>query len=421
MTLPCVPVDADAGIVLRLAAHAECMSLAIGAAGFQRVIGGPVSAGLLSAAITIFVAIIGYRFVLGTPPGCGEGVGRTLRLGLVLSLVTGWPAFQALVYDIATAAPEELAATILPGAGLTPSGLPERVQQVYDALRLGADGDPGAAGPPQPTVPSSSGGRPPTINPQDTPQLARQGQPGLDALPQTASVYAVATIGTIAAQHLAVGILLAVAPLALLALLFDGTLGLFNGWLRALVGTVLAGLAATIVTAVSLIPIEQEVVRQQGWRAGRVLASIDPHALPTLVLASALAMLVATLAAGRMGGALRYLPGSGARVATRVERNSQGAPAIPAASDVPSGRARAAAMLERDRAAGVADALAVSVRREQRAGDASGGAIAGGRAGPSGVDRADRGGAMAPGPATANRRTALRRSRLAANRDRVGR
>uniref|UniRef100_UPI00313D9058 type IV secretion system protein n=2 Tax=Pseudomonadota TaxID=1224 RepID=UPI00313D9058 len=88
------------------------------------------------------------------------------------------------------------------------------------------------------------------------------------------------------------GILLALAPLAILALLFDGTLGLFNGWMRALVGVALGGLAATIVTAVMLIPIEQEVLRLQGWRGGGVLAVVDTQALPTLVLACAMAMLV---------------------------------------------------------------------------------------------------------------------------------
>lgn len=421
MTLGCFPVDADAGVVLRLAANAECAAQAIGANGFQAVIGGPVAAALLSALVTILVAIIGYRLVLGTAPGFGEGVGRALRLGFVLALVTGWPAFQTLVYDIATDAPEQLAATILPAAGLSPAEtLPERVQRVYDALRLGANGDPRSGDPQQPAQPGGSatpaaGGTPTAALPGNA------GQPGLGALPQTASIFAVATVGTISALHLAIGILLAVAPLAILALLFDGTLGLFDGWLRALTGMALAGLAATIVTAMALLPVEQEVVRLQGWRGGGVLAVVDPQALPTLVLATAIAMLVATLAAVRMGGALRFAPGSGDRSPANDGRISRIASSVATTSLTTSTLTQPAAILGRDRAAGVAEALAASVRREQRSGGGASMAIAGGRAGMPTGGRDDQRVATASEPASVVRRTILRRSRSATNRDRVGR
>lgn len=422
MTLPCVPVDADAGVVLRLAANAECAAQAIGADGFQAVIGGPFAAGLLSALVTIFVAIIGYRLVLGTAPGFSEGIGRVLRLGFVLALVTGWPAFQTLVYDTATRAPEELAATILPAAGLSPGeGLPYRVQQVYDSMRLGANGDPRSGDPQQTAQPGASSTQQPggTTTPSVAP--GSSGQPGLGALPQTASIFAVATVGTISALHLAIGFLLAVAPLAILALLFDGTLGLFNGWLRALVGIALAGLATTIVTAVALIPIEQEVVRLQGWRGGGVLAVVDPQALPTLVLATAVAVLIATLAAVRMGSALRYAPGLGGRSAASSSRTSHMASNVATMNSTMSSLTHSTAIPGRDRATGVAEALAMSVRREQRMGEGTAMATAGGRGGVPAGGRGDQVGAVVTGPASAVRRTTLRRSRSATNRDRVGR
>lgn len=420
MTLPCVPVDADAGAVLRLAANAECAAQAIGADGFQAVIGGPVAAGLLSALVTIFVAIIGYRLVLGTAPGFSEGITRVPRLGFVLALVTGWPAFQTLVYDTATRAPEELAATILPAAGLSPGeGLPYRVQQVYDAMRLGANGDPRSGDPQQAAQNGASAT--PQASATPTAAIGNNGQPGLGALPQTASIFAVATVGTISALHLAIGFLLAVAPLAILALLFDGTLGLFNGWLRALVGTALAGLAATIVTAVALIPIEQEVVRLQGWRGGGVLAVVDPQALPTLVLASAVAVLISTLAAVRMGSALRYAPGLGGLSAASSSRTSHMASSVATMNATTSSLTHSKVIPGRDRATGVAEALAMSVRREQRMGEGAAMATAGGRGGVPAGGRVDQGGAVVTGPASAVRRTTLRRSRSATNRDRMGR
>lgn len=421
MTLGCVPVDADAGVVLRFAANAECAAQTIGADGFQAMIGGPVAAGLLSALVTIFVAIIGYRLVLGNAPRFDEGIGRVLRLGIVLALVTGWPAFQTLVYDTATQGPEEIAATILPAAGLSPTDLPSRVQQVYDAMRLGASGDPRTGAPQQGASSSATTtSQPGTAGAGATPQTTA-GQPGLDALPQSASIFAVATIGTLAALHLAVGLLLALAPLAILALLFDGTLGLFNGWVRALVGTALGGLAATMVTAVMLIPIEQEVLKLQGWRGGGVLAVVDPQALPTLVLASAIAMLVATLAAVRMGSALRYAPAAGTIWGSAVRNSSRSEVSVSANTQVASAQTRATAVPARDRAAGVAEALAMSVRREQQLGGYSGsGAMT--PPGASSASRPQDQFAVTPGgQGMAARRTVLRRSRAAASRDKVGR
>lgn len=422
MTLSCTPVDADAGVVLRLAANAECAAQAIGADGFQAVMGGPVSAGMLSTLITIFVAIIGYRLVLGTAPGLSEGIGRVLRLGLVLALVSGWPAFQTLVYDTATAAPEELAATILPAAGLSQGeGLPHRVQQVYDAMRLGASGDPRSGDSRQ----AAQSGTPATPQANGTPNTSAQsgnaGQPGLDAFPGTASIFAVATVGTISALHLAIGFLLAVSPLAILALLFDGTLGLFDGWLRALVGTAFAGLAATIVTAVALIPIEQEVVRLQGWRGGGVLAVVDTQALPTLVLATTIAMLVATLAAVRMGGALRYAPGLVALRSANADRTRHVTSTTNSAGSIVPSLTRTAAIPARDRATGVAEALAISARREQQTGESVVTTLAKGNAVLPVGARGGQGGSMAAGSVAARRRTTLRRSRSATNRDRVGR
>lgn len=419
MTLACVPVDSDAGVVLRLAANAECAAQAIGSDGFQAMIGGPVATGLLSALVTIFVALLGYRLLLGTTPGFGEGMGRLLRLGFVLALVTGWPAFQTLVYRTATDAPEELAATILPAAGLSATDLTSRVQAVYDSMRLGANGDP-RSGDPQQATQDGQGATPQAGAATGSASSSVSSQPGLGAMPQSASVFAVVTTGTISALHLAIGFLLAVAPLAILGLLFDGTLGLFNGWLRALVGTALAGLAATIVTAVALIPIEQEIMRLQGWRGSGVLAVVDTQAVPTLVLASAVAMLVAVLAAIRMGGALRYAPGIGRGSVERGQRGDRTAWTIPSAGAATAPLTTPASVSGRDRAAGVAESLAMTVRREQRMGEAIAAGRVGGRTIVSTIGQQDQGALASAAQAAGIRRTTLRRSRSATARDRVG-
>src|SRR3546814_20458735 len=56
--------------------------------------------------------------LLGQTPTIREGVLTFVKIGLVLTLATSWPASQALVYDIILRAPAELASTIGGAAGL---------------------------------------------------------------------------------------------------------------------------------------------------------------------------------------------------------------------------------------------------------------------------------------------------------------
>lgn len=430
MSWGCAPVDADAGVVLRVAASLDCTAQSLGDQGFHALIGDSLMTGALSGLITILVAIFGYRFMLGDAPALNELVGRLVRLGFVLALVTGWPAFQTLVYDTATGAPEQLAATILPAASLSAGeDLPYRVQLAYDAIRLGsADGSP-PPGASSVTQGSSDAGRPASAMSNLPPSQGSSALPamGIGAAPQIASLFAAATIGLLSALHLATGFLLAVAPLGLIGLLFDGTVGLFNGWLRALAGSVLASLAVTAVTAIMLAMIENELVRWQHWRRGEMMmGSIDPQALSTLVYVGVVGIAVAVLAGFCMGGTIGYaprprgaaadhrdhrfvLPHHGPTMAVERPSTTHDLPGLPGAI--------------RSRPASIADALARAARRDQPT-------IA---AVPAvGANRDNAAGAAAPhdegarGAITGQamiiaRRTSLRRSRMATQRDGVGR
>lgn len=128
MTLSCAAPNPDLGIALRLSDYLDCQARAIGENGFEALVGGPMAASLLSGLVTIFVALIGYRLILGRTPGIDDGVGWAVRLGVVLALVTSWPAYQILVYNVAVDAPAQLSRFILPAAGLPDEGLAGRVQ-----------------------------------------------------------------------------------------------------------------------------------------------------------------------------------------------------------------------------------------------------------------------------------------------------
>ncbi len=362
VTVACTLPDGDIGVALRLSGFLQCQAPALGENGFQALAGGPMAAGMLSGLVTIFVALIGYRFILGTVPDLRDGIGWAVRLGMVLILATGWPAFQTLIYRVAIDAPQELGAVLLPATGLPSDDLDTRIQQAYDTIRLGSTtNQPSLAQP----APEAAAGQPQIQTPgvglqQQTPSYAPLGQA---ALPQTASWFVVSTLGITGALRLAAGFLLAVGPLAIMALLFDATLGLFVGWIRGLAGAALALLGATIVTVLDLLLVESELAHLQSVERG--VSIIDPQGLTTIVLAFTLVMLAAIWAAAKTAGGFRL---SFARAHAAPRDNAQ-----PSSSErfttlsiaeaaVQQGIGGAAAPI---RAQSVADALAGSVRREQ--------------------------------------------------------
>jgi type IV secretion system protein VirB6 len=382
-------------------------------------------AGLLSGLVTIFVALIGYRLILGQTPGLRDGVGWAVRLGLVLALVTSWPAFQTLVFRVAADGPGELAVVFLPASGLPSESLGVRIQQAYDTMRLGAAGQqtaqPPSQGGPSPLQPGEAQ---PGSQPQSFPQLSGF---GYTPLPQTASAFVITTAGITAGFKIAVGFLLAVAPLAILGLLFDATWGLFSGWVRALAGAALGLLAATIVTALDLIMVEGELANLQRFSVGGIAQVVDPQGLTTIVLLFGVVSLVATLLAVRMAGAFQLVPVGKWAAAEARGGETMSSPRQPPAlgsMDGPGAGAGGAqrGLLAPARAAALADALTTAVRREQIVGD--NGSRSG--AAPSrhvsiveAASRAERDGAVLPLGA-AGRRSASRQTLSARARDRTG-
>lgn len=419
MTVACAAPNIELGVALRLSTFVDCQARALGENGFQALVGGPLMAGLLSGLVTIFVALIGYRLILGQPLSLRDGIGWTVRLGMVLTLITAWPAFQTLVYNVATDGPAELAGVLLPASGLPSEGLDARIQDAYDTMRLGVTQPPQQgsteAAPPSASSPSQAGA---ALQAQPIAQPSPSGQ-----LPQTASVFVMSTSGVIAALRIAVGFLLAVAPLAILALLFDATLGVFSGWVRALAGAALALLAATIVTAIDLVMVESELGNLQAYGRGMVSEAVDLQAVPTLVLLFTVAMLVVVFVAMRMAGAFALGPMTAMTQAVAGWSNRSDVitadllrPAQPIASVRGS-------LAERPRAAAVADALALTAAREHYAyANMTGGEQ---NAGPSRPMLIAQGASREPGYANTahsparGRRATARRTRSAAARDRT--
>jgi len=354
MTSYCTGPDPGLGVALRLTQYVSCEARTLGENGFLALAGGPLGTGLLTGLVTIFIALIGYRMLLGSVPSLRDGVGWAVRLGIVLALVTSWSAFQTLVYRVAVDGPMEIAGSILPASGLPSSDLSGRVQDAYDTLRLGTV-DVAA---PQASAQSATGNAPQ----QPAATLLKFQSP----LPNTASLLVISTMGVIAALQIAIGFLLAAAPLPLMSLLFQGTSGLFNGWLRALAGAALTMVAATVVTAMDLVMVESELGRLEALRFTSSMGVVDPQALTTIVALFAFIMLVLMVLSMKMAGALKLPPTSLPPVIHW--EGGLSAYARPSVPDRVSGRPSAEQFLEihaPSRVAAVAEVLSRTMHRER--------------------------------------------------------
>ncbi len=366
--IACAPPDQAVGVALRLSGYLDCEARALGENGFQALAGGPVAAGLLSGLVTIFIALIGYRLILGHTPRIGEGVTWAVRLGLVLALVTSWPAFQSLIYRVAVDGPDELAGILLPAAGLPTVSLNNRLQQAYDTIRLGSGSEPSAvAQAPGNEVGSGQVAPLGSGSAQSQPRVGGTGQP---PLPQTASLLVISTLGLGEAFRVAIGFLLAVGPLALLGILFDATMGLVTGWVRALAGAALGLLAVTTVTAIELVVVEGELAHLQRYALGLQADTVDPQALTTVVLLFCVVTLLAALAAVRIVGALRFTRPAASQPRAAGRASAAFFPSVAATSAAAHAVGAGRGSADRPpRAAAIADALTQTIVRERGVSD----------------------------------------------------
>ncbi len=408
----CPAFDPTGPYVSQVVGFVDCHSLALGAAGYQ-ALGPGTSFGLaLSGLLTIYVALIGYRLLLGGQITLREGVWSALRLGFVLALATQWAAYQPLVYDVITAGPADLAARVLAPGGLggnAPGQLIDRVQAVHAAL--------GELTPPIATADA------PAAMPLAAPATAAP--PAPVAAAPLLSVEARAAL--LSADHLLVGaalagtlsvrvvtaLLLALGPLFIGCVLFDATRGLFVGWVRILAGAALAGVAAALVIALELAVIEPQVVAlrdllDRGQPAGMLpqdmLATCGCFAL---VMLAALIALVRTTAAFHLPAAALRSVGQGLAL-----RDMAGATAFARAGPPPRDQS------QRSRAEQVADAARAIERRDARSGGGGAAAV------PALVPREPAARlqqvVMSPLPlGQSGRRTARRMSPAASQRDKL--
>lgn len=348
MAAACAAVQPDAELVKGLLSSVDCnvRSMTEAAYGSLAQPNSPMAAAL-TVMLTLYIAFIGYRLLIGRAPlRVSDFTLTALKLGVVLALATSWPTYQQLVFDTLFIGPEQLAGGMMdavqPAAGsVTPL---EGLQAAYDEMLVSAEfyskRSLGLASPLQ-------GG---------TAWAAM-------ALNSSALLTLMISLGVVLAAKIVLGLLLGLGPMFVAFLLFDATRGLFEGWLRAAIALALAPLLAIFGLVVQLSFIEPHLLRLAELRTQGLVDLAPANAIFLLTLVSsgvslALAVSVGVIAAGfRLPWSTPVAAASGETI-RQADNRSSNVLTI-------DGRARTVPELQ-SRATTIAAAAAAIERRESR-------------------------------------------------------
>jgi type IV secretion system protein VirB6 len=250
----------------------------------------------LTALLTIFIAIWGIRLLMGQIPDGGVLIAIALKIGIVLMLASSWAAYRVIAYDFVFHAPAEIAGSMGSAADLTASngGLVTRLQGVDDAMlgftALGTGRFDLAVSPNNGAQGALPLGR--TVISDD---LAF----GMGRL-----AFLVSAVGMLSLLWLSAGLLLALAPLFAGLLLFEGTRGIFFGWVRALAGAALGALSLYVVLAIEIAMLEPWLVSILSLRQAKIATPAAPVELLVMTLAFALLAIGLVALCGRIAFSL---------------------------------------------------------------------------------------------------------------------
>jgi type IV secretion system protein VirB6 len=245
----CAPFGADgpAGVADALA-KVDCLASDATAVSFGRLFGAHGSfQTALTIILTLYVALLAFNLLTGRSAlRVSVLTPRMMTLGLVLTFATSWIAYQSVVWNLATGAPDEIASVLVGTNGSATTIFAQRLDGVFNAITDAAS----------------------SINPQATPMV-----PGMGAVPVTAPVVVptlaspanilsiaglillLGTVGVLVVCRLALAALLILGPVFIVLALFDGTRGLFQGWLKSVAMFALVPLLTVIMGSGALVAI----------------------------------------------------------------------------------------------------------------------------------------------------------------------
>lgn len=285
-------------------ANVDCRTGETASAVFGRLFGPN---GHLLAALTIILTIYVALFAIGlltgrSRIGLAAFTPRMMTLGLVLTFATSWVAYQNVVWTLASSAPDEIATVISGSEGSATVAFAERLDTLFSAVAESADQAS------KPAPPTETG-----ITPA-TPMVG--GFTASTVLWLSALMLLLGSVGVLVTAKIALAALLALGPVFIVFALFEGTRGLFEGWLKAVVMFAVTPLFAVLISGGAIAALEPIAT-------GLALSGAEPssRAVGTLFVGSVVfvTLMVMALKTGTTIVTGWHLPGSRA-----IERSRGG-------------------------------------------------------------------------------------------------
>ena len=269
----CGTLNPAAGSAETMVNAVDCYIGSTVQAGYANLLGqGSVFNIALTMALTIYVAIIGYRLIFGRSSlSVGEMMPRMIIIGAVLALTSNWATYQVLVYDLLTDGPQEIVRAINPGDGDV-RGITERVDMLSGRMVDLADAWTEFDARPDQMLPTNTTATEPATLPVTanniTAFVAPKDSLGPNMLLFSALFLVLASAGVLVVTKIVLGLLLLLGPVFAVLGLFTSTRSLSLGWGRAAVMMALVPIM-TMITSTGALAALEPILTQMYVSAGQ--------------------------------------------------------------------------------------------------------------------------------------------------------
>lgn len=219
----------------------DCIASGMSEQAFNRLFGTEGQLTLtLTLVLVLYVAGFGLSLMLGRSNlGVRALIPKMITLGLVVGFATSYLAFSTVFYNFFIGGPDQIAGILTGSGGESATGVfAQKLDVVFVAIQ------------------QASG---------DTKDISAFSPPGMMWI--GAMLLLLGTVGLLVTARIALALLLAVGPIFVVLALFEGSRGLFTGWLKGLVMMALAPLFAVLGGSIMLeiaVPVLQALTKTPG-------------------------------------------------------------------------------------------------------------------------------------------------------------
>jgi type IV secretion system protein VirB6 len=291
----CQPFGADgpSGVADALS-KVDCLANDATSVSFGRLFGAHGSfQAALTIILTLYIALLAFNLLTGRSAlRISVLTPRMMTLGLVLTFATSWIAYQSVVWNLATGAPDEVASVLVGSSGSATTLFAQQLDGMFAAINDAVSN----------ITPGVAAATPGFASPANILSIA-------------ALILLLGTVGVLVVCRLALAALLILGPVFIVLALFEGTRGLFEGWLKCVATFALVPLLTVVMGSGALVAIGP-MIAGLGENGAEIPLKTAVSILVASIIYLSLMLLVFKVAAmltkgWRLGRSPQFAPASG--------------------------------------------------------------------------------------------------------------